>query len=194
MASLISIISGKGGVGKTTAVSNLGAALTKRGKNVLILDGNITTPNLSLHLGIPFYPVTLHDVLRKRIPIESAIYTHSSGLKIVPASLAADHVKKTDINRLKGVLWNLMGKADIIIVDAAAGLGKEALAAIDVADELIIITNPDLPAITDALKTIKLAEDNGTKILGVIVTKIFHPHLASPSKEEEFLPPLVGGS
>lgn len=172
MTRIISVISGKGGVGKTTAVSNLGAALVKKGKNVIILDGNITTPNLSLHLGIPFYPVTLHDVLEKKIPIEAAIYTHPSGLKIVPASLAADHVKKADIGRLEGILWNMLGKADIIIVDAAAGLGKEALAAIDVADELIIITNPELPAITDALKTIKLAEDNGTKILGVIVNRV----------------------
>ena len=73
MTRIISILSGKGGVGKTTVASNLGAALVKKGKDTIILDGNVTTPNLSLHLGIPLYPVTLHDFLNKKAQIESAI-------------------------------------------------------------------------------------------------------------------------
>lgn len=172
MTRIIGVVSGKGGVGKTTLVSNLGAALIKKGKNVIIIDGNVTTPNLSLHLGIPFYPVTLHDVLNKKIPIESAIYYHESGLKIIPASLSADAIKDIKIERLQSVLLNLLGKAEVIIIDSAAGLGKEALAAITVADELIVVTNPEIPAVTDALKTIKTAETNGTKVLGVVVNRI----------------------
>lgn len=82
MTRIISVLSGKGGVGKTTLVSNLGASLVKRGKNVIIIDGNVTAPNLSLHLGIPFYPITLHDVLKNKVPIESAIFHHESGLKL----------------------------------------------------------------------------------------------------------------
>ena len=172
MAKIISIVSGKGGVGKTTTVSNLGVALADHGRNVIILDANVTTPNLSLHLGIPFYPITLHDVLKKKIPIESALYDHPSGIKIVPASLSSDAMKGVNMEKLEGVLWSLLGKADIIIIDSAAGLGKEAQTAIEVADELLIVTNPDLPAVTDALKAVKLAEDNGTKILGVVVNRV----------------------
>lgn len=165
------MISGKGGVGKTTTVANLGTALVNLGKNVIIIDGNVTTPNLSLHLGIPFYKVTLHDVLKGKVRPEMAIYEHS-GLKIIPASLSAEAVKDVNVKKLESTLWNLLGKADIIIIDAAAGLGKEALSAIEIADELIIITNPELPAVTDALKTIKLAQDFGTKVLGVIVNRV----------------------
>ena len=173
MTRIISVLSGKGGVGKTTLVSNLGTSLAKRGKNVIILDGNVTTPNLSLHLGIPFYPVTLHDVLRSKMPIESAIYHHhDTGLKIIPASLSAEAVKDVDLDRFRTVLLKLLGKAEIVIVDAAAGLGKEALAAVSVADDLIIVTIPEMPAVTDALKTIKLAQDNGTRILGVVVNRV----------------------
>jgi len=172
MTRVISVLSGKGGVGKTVTVSNLGAALVKHGKNVIILDANVTTPNLSLHLGIPFYPITLHDVLKKKMPVESAIYYHSSGLKIIPASLSVDAMKDVDVDRLEGVLWNLLGKADIVIVDAAPGLGKDALAAMNVADELIIVTNPEIPAVTDALKTIKIAEENGTKVLGAVINRV----------------------
>ena len=172
MTRIISVLSGKGGVGKTTLVSNLGAALVKKGKNIIIIDGNVTTPNLSLHLGIPFYPITLHDVLKKKIPIESAIYHHESGLKIIPASLSYDAIKDINLEKFQAVLLSLLGKADIVIVDAAAGLGREALAAINVADDLIVVTNPELPAVTDALKTIKIAEENGTKVLGVVVNRI----------------------
>jgi septum site-determining protein MinD len=172
MARIISVLSGKGGVGKTTLVSNLGAALIKRGKNVIIIDANVTTPNLSLHLGIPFYPVTLHDVLKNDVPIESAVYNHHTGLRVIPASLSVEALKNVNMDKLEKALSNLFDKTDIIIVDAAAGLGKEALAAIGVADELIVITNPELPAVTDALKTIKIAQDNKTKVLGVVVNRV----------------------
>ena len=171
MAKIISVISGKGGVGKTTTVSNLGAALVSKGKEVIVIDGNVTTPNLSLHLGIPFYPLTLHDVLKKKIPITSAIYEHPSGLKIIPASLSVDAMKGVSMEKMENALWSLLGSADIILVDSAAGLGREAMSSMNLADELIVVTNPDLPAVTDALKTIKMAEQNGTKVMGVVVNR-----------------------
>ena len=128
MTRIIGVISGKGGVGKTTTVSNLGTALVSMGKKVIILDANVTTPNLSLHLGIPFYPITLHDVIKKRAPIEKAIYEHSSGLKVIPASLAVSEIKDLELDKFESLLWSLLGKADIIILDTAAGLGREYLA------------------------------------------------------------------
>ena len=172
MTRIITVISGKGGVGKTTAVTNLGAALVKKGHNVIIIDANVTTPNLSLHLGIPFYPRTLHDVLKNNVNPEDALYVHSSGLKILPASLSADAIKEEiALEKLEKVLINLLGKADIIIVDAAAGLGREAKAAIDIADEILVVTNPELPAVTDSLKTIELSRHFGTKVFGVVVNR-----------------------
>lgn len=171
MTRVITVISGKGGVGKTTTVTNLGMSLMKQGHNVIILDANVTTPNLSLHLGIPFYPVTIHDVLRGEADPSEAIYYHESGLKIIPASLKADDLAENGIERLHQIMLNLLGRADIIIIDAAAGLGKEALSAINVADEIVVVTNPELPAVTDALKTIKIAEQFGTPVLGVVVNR-----------------------
>lgn len=157
---------------KTTTVTNLGAALVKQGKNVIVLDANVTTPNLSIHLGIPFYPVTIHEVLQKKAPIDLAIYNHPSGLKIVPGSLAIEQITATDLTKLEPTLLNLLGKADIILIDAAAGLGGEARAAINVADEILIVTNPDMPSVTDALKTIKIAQEAGTKVLGVVLNRV----------------------
>ena len=172
MARIISVLSGKGGVGKTTLVSNLGAALIKKGKRVMILDANVTTPNLSLHLGIPFYPVTLHDVLEGKHPIDSAVYHHPSGLKIIPASLNVESVKNVNLEKFENILLSLLGRTDIILIDSAPGLCKEALVAMNISDELIVVTNPELPALTDALRTIKIAEEEGVKILGAVVNRV----------------------
>ena len=62
--------------------------------------------------------------------------------------------------------------SDYIFVDSAAGLGVEAMSVIDMADELIIVTNPEIPAITDALKAIKIAEEKKKSIIGVIITRV----------------------
>ncbi len=172
MTRIITVCSGKGGAGKTTVVANLGTALASMGKDVVILDANITTPNLGIHLGVPLFPVTLHDVLKGNASIKDAIYEHESGLRIIPAGISLKDLRGVDSRDLPNALLDLIGNTDIIILDAAAGLGREALSAIESSDELIIVTNPDLPSVTDALKAIKLAERLGTKIGGVVVNRV----------------------
>ena len=169
---LITITSGKGGVGKTTTAINLGAALNQFGKEVIVVDANLTTPNIGLHLGAPIVPVNLNHVLLGKARIADAIYEHESGTKIIPSSLSIKELKRLDHSKLKDVAKKLKKMADYVIFDSAAGLGEEALVSIKVADELIIVTNPEIPAVTDALKTIKLAEDIGKDVKGVIVTRV----------------------
>ncbi|RLJ02609.1 MAG: septum site-determining protein MinD [Candidatus Aenigmatarchaeota archaeon] len=172
MTRVIAVASGKGGVGKTTTVSNLGSLLTKAGKNVTIVDGNLTTPNLSLHLGIPLYPTTLHDVLRGEAYITEALYIHPSGVRIVPAGLSLEDIHNTDSSYLGQALLDLLGNTDIILMDTSAGLGRETLAALRASDEMILVTNPDLPSVTDALKAKKLAEEMGLNVLGVVINRV----------------------
>jgi len=169
---IIAVMSAKGGVGKTTTTSNLGAALAERGKSIIVIDGNVTTPNLSIHLGIPLAPITLHDALKGNAHIRHAIYKHKSGLQVIPASLSVGALKGINMNKLAGALLNLLGSAEIILIDGAAGLGREATALMEVADEMIIVTNPDLPSLTDALKALKVANEIGTKVIGVVVNRV----------------------
>ena len=177
MTRIVSCVSGKGGAGKTTIVANLGIALAKLGKDVVVLDGNLTTPNLGLHLGVPLYPTTLHDVLKGRASIKDAIYRHETGLKIIPAGIGLKDLKGVDARDLPTALLDLLGNTEIVLIDAAAGLGREALAAVEASDELLLITNPDLPSVTDALKAAKLAEQLGTKVLGLVINrKANKPH------------------
>ncbi len=173
MAKVITISSGKGGVGKTTSAINLGAALNYFGKDVIVVDANLTTPNIGLHLGAPIVPVSLNHVLNGKAKISDAIYEHSSGMKIIPSSLSVRELRKLNSNgKLKEIGKKLRKFADFVIFDSAAGLGDEAIASLEAADEIIIVTNPEIPAVTDALKTSKVVEGLGKEVKGVVVARV----------------------
>jgi len=171
MARIIVVASGKGGVGKTTIASNIGAALHAAGKKVILVDANVTPLNLGIYLGITRTPVTLLDYLNDKADIGEALYEHESGLKVIPCGLSFANLGRSIRRKLGHAVSEIVGDADYVIVDASAGLGKEARLALKAADELVIVTNPDLPSITDALKLKKLAEEYRVKPLGVVVNK-----------------------
>lgn len=172
MTRVIAVIGGKGGVGKTTLVSNLSSALAALGQNVVAIDANMTTPNLGLHLGLHLSPKTLHDVLKGKVKMKNAMYPHASGFKVIPSSMSVSDLHGVDIGRLPSAIMTLYGKTDFVILDSAAGLGREAVSSLEAADEILLITNPDMPSVADALKTAKIAEESEKKIIGVVVNKV----------------------
>jgi len=172
MKKVIVITSGKGGVGKTTTAINLGAAMNVFGKDVLIIDGNLSTPNIGIHLNSPEVPINLNHILADKADVFEAVYEHESGMKIIPSSLSIKELKNIKPEKIKNFKKDFTKVSDYVIVDSAAGLGKETTSTIALADELIIVTNPEMPAITDALKTIKLAEQMNKPVLGVIITRV----------------------
>ncbi len=171
MSKVYAILSGKGGVGKTSSTINLGSALNQLGEDVIIIDANLTTPNIGIHLGAPIVPITLNHVLNGQSEIEEAIYEHESGTKIIPASLSLKETEKINYKKLIDIAKKLKRISNHILMDAAAGLGEEARSAMSAADEIIIITNPEMTAVTDALKAIKLAEEMNKPVRGVIITR-----------------------
>lgn len=171
MTRLICVSGGKGGVGKTTVTSNLGSALTEMGVDTMVIDANLTNPNLGFHLGIPLYPTTLHDVLRGEAHITEATYIHHSGMRVVPSGLSVDDLKNTSPHGIDEVLQDVMGEPEVVLIDSAAGLGNESVNAIESSDEVLVVTNPNLPAVTDALKTVNIAEEAGTHVLGVVLNR-----------------------
>ncbi len=187
MTKVITICSGKGGVGKTTTSANLAAALHLLGKDVTIVDANVTTPNLGLHLGIYEVPKTLHDVLQGKATLSEATYLHPIGFKVVPSSLNVNVLNAKMRKTLRRVLDKSSHNSDFVIIDSSPGLGKEARLAIEAGDEVLIVTNPEMPAIVDALKTIKMAEKSGTKITGVVLNRVSGNNEMSIKNAEHFL-------
>jgi septum site-determining protein MinD len=194
MTRIIAVASGKGGVGKTTVVSNLAAALSHFRKSVVAIDANLTTSNLGLHLGIPLYPVTLNDVLNGRAKVKDALYYHSAGFRVIPGDVSLSRLMVPQSNRLLDVFYKLAGDADFVLIDTAAGLGKEAQTTIKAADEVITVTNPEMPALTDALKLSRVARNFETDNVGVIVNRIKNmPHEVPVERIQEFLGlPVIG--
>ncbi len=150
---MIGVCSGKGGVGKTTIVTNLAVALHELGQRVLIIDCNISTPHMTYYMGASDYKYTLNDVMLGKVDVSSAVYTHY-GIKYIPASLDMKDVIGLEPTSIRKHLKKLIssGQADVIILDAAPGLGREALTVLDAADEILLVTGPFAPMINDVLR------------------------------------------
>lgn len=169
MARIMVIASGKGGTGKTTLTANLGIALSKLGKKVLLIDADVAMANLSLILGMKSAPITLHDVLLGEAQIRDAIYDGPGGIHLVPSGLSLENYKRLDSERLAGVISEVAEEYDYILLDAAAGIEKQVISAISAAQETLIITMPNPPSLADAAKTREVAQRLGSKVVGIVV-------------------------
>jgi MinD-like ATPase involved in chromosome partitioning or flagellar assembly len=169
-AKIYGIVSAKGGVGKTTIVANLGAVLSRQfGKRVLAVDANIEVPNLHLYLDMLHLPSSLPQVLKGEVSIDHTIYTHRTGLQILPGSFSETEV---DITRLKDTIEPVRDRYDIILVDSHPHADLETRAVMEASDELLIVTNPWLPIVMSNLVTKRLAGELGVPIRGVILNKV----------------------
>lgn len=191
MGKTIGILSLKGGVGKTSTVVSLGDALASLGKRVLLADGNLSAPNLGLHLKIVEPSKTLHEALRREINISDSIYNHGN-FDVLPARIFTNlEVNPFD---LKDKLKNLKRKYDFILIDSSPNLDKETLAVMLASDEIFIVTTPDHPTMSMTLKAIKKAKQRGTKINGLILNKVYRKNfeLALDDVERTLDLPVLG--
>lgn len=170
----IAIASAKGGVGKTTTAINLTSALSQFGRNVVLVDGNYTKPNVGLMLGITKVDATLHHTLRGEEHIEEAVYIHPSGIQVIPGSIIYEEIHQNHIKKIEDAILPLRGKCEAVVIDCGPGYSEETLDVLNLADSVILVTNPELTSITDTLRTKKLCKDKGINILGVVVTHTKH--------------------
>ena len=169
MQRVIGVLSGKGGVGKTVTALNLSAALREFGHDSTVIDADISSANLTVHLGLPNAKTSLQDVLIEKGRIYKAVRVVPRGLKIVPASLSLDK-SIADMSGLKDLV---RGEIEgLTIIDAPPGFSKDVYHVMDACDEIIVVTNPDVPSITDAVKVVEIAKKMGKEVLGIVINRI----------------------
>lgn len=169
MTRVISVVSGKGGVGKTTVTANLGVALSSQDEETLIIDGNFTGANMAQHFGLGFQDVSLNDVLRGEAYITQAVAKHPAGVSVLPASILEFNA---DADNLKHSLVDFLGQKDYVLIDAGAGTDEEVQAAIEASDEVLLVSHPELPSLTNCLGAKKLAEQLDRDVLGLVLNGV----------------------
>lgn len=192
MGEIVSVVSGKGGVGKTTIALNVASALKKMGYDSIVVEGNVTSPTASLYLGYMPAHRTINNVLNGEFALDEVILEHDSGVRLVTCSLALPELA-ADYNKAFTLVKKLKSKADLILLDAGAGLGEEARNAIDVSDFVLVVTNPEMPSVIDALRAVRLARAMKKKVLGVVVNRVNAslPQIASKEVEEIVEAPVL---
>jgi septum site-determining protein MinD len=160
---VITITSGKGGVGKTTTTANLGTALAMHGKKVAVIDSDIGLRNLDAVLGLENRIVyDLVDVVEGQCRLRQALIKdkRSPELYLLPAAQTRD---KNAINsvQMEQLCQQMRHEFDFVLIDSPAGIEQGFRNAIVGADEIIIVTNPEMASVRDADRIIGLVEAAG---------------------------------
>jgi len=165
MGKVVTITSGKGGVGKSTTTANVATALAMGGKKVIAIDFDIGLRNLDMILGLEnriVYDVV--DVMEKRCNLSQAIIKdkRTKGLHFLPASQTKD---KSVLNKAKveELVNRLIGEFDYILIDSPAGIENGFEHAIWQADLALIVTTPDISAVRDADRVIGIIDAKSKK-------------------------------
>ncbi len=159
-ATVATITSGKGGVGKTTTTANLAVALAIGGKKVVCIDGDIGLRNLDVVMGLERRIVyDIVDVVEGRCRIRQAMIKDKrlNDLYLIPAAQKRDKTAVSPADMIK-LIEDLRTDVDFIFIDSPAGIERGFRNAIAPADEILIVTKPEVSAVRDADRIIGLAE------------------------------------
>jgi len=157
---VITITSGKGGVGKTTTTANLGTALAMQGKKVVVVDADIGLRNLDAVLGLENRIVyDLVDVVEGQCRLRQALIKDKRlpDLYLLPAAQTRD---KNAVNsvQMEQLCQQLRKEFDFVLIDSPAGIEQGFRNVIVGADEIIIVANPEMASVRDADRIIGLVE------------------------------------
>jgi flagellar biosynthesis protein FlhG len=154
---IITVTSGKGGVGKTNLSVNMAIGFARMGKKVVVMDADLGLANVNVMLNmIPKY--NLYHVIKKQKTIREILVETEYGISVVAGASGFSQIADMSENERQNFINELdtLSNADIIIIDTSAGVSRNVLDFIAAADDAVIITTPEPTAITDAYGIIKV--------------------------------------
>lgn len=173
-AQIVTITSGKGGVGKTTAVASLGIALASRGQRVVCIDGDIGLRNLDVIMGLENRIVyDIVDVVEGRCRLRQAMIRDKRmpDLFLIPAAQTRDKnaLSPSDMMRLGDDLRSI---CDWVLIDSPAGIERGFKNSIAAADRVLVLTNPEISAVRDADRVIGILESEEKGSPSLILNRV----------------------
>ncbi|MDR2534699.1 MAG: MinD/ParA family protein [Treponema sp.] len=168
-ARIITVTSGKGGVGKTNISVNMALAYVRLGKKVVVMDADLGLANVNVILGI-IPKFTLYHVMHKNKTMKEILVETEYGISIVAGASGLSKIANLTEDERQNLINELdsLSDVDIIIIDTSAGVSSNVIDFIVAADDAVIITTPEPTAITDAYGIIKIiATEFGSLNLGL---------------------------
>ena len=174
MARKIVITSGKGGVGKTTVLANLGIYLSKQGYRVALIDADFGLNNLDVVLGIEDKVVyDIADVLLGRCRVKQALVQDETRKNLyVLSSMGLKTNSNLTNQNLKIVVENLSGTFDYILIDCPAGIDEGFHKAVSVVDEAILVATPTMSSLRDADKVISILKSYEIENIKIVLNRV----------------------
>src|SRR6186713_2383954 len=171
---VIAVTGGKGGVGKTTVAVNLAASLASRGKQVMLLDGDLGLANVDVFLGLT-PRLTLADVIAGNCSLEEVVLDAPQGFKVVPAASGIAQLAELDTLTHLGLVrafGDLSARLDFLVVDTAPGIAGSVLQFSQAAQQVLVVICDEPASLTDAYALIKiLSRDHGVNKFRVLVNQ-----------------------
>lgn len=171
MVEAFAVASGKGGTGKTTSTLALGMALSDE-YDVTVIDADTGMANVLFHTNLTDVDTTLHQVLAGDAAVNDSVYQRF-GMNVVPCGTSLEGFRQANPDRLRDVVAELAENTDVILMDSPAALGsRNAVLPIVLADRLIVVLQPTVPSLSDALKVQEYALAYGTGIAGILFNRV----------------------
>jgi flagellar biosynthesis protein FlhG len=173
---IITISSGKGGVGKTNLAINLAIAFSKMNKKVLVMDADLGLANVNVILGIvPKY--NLYNVLKGQKTIKEVVINTPYGIRIIAGASGFHQLANIKEEKKREFVNSLMAlnSADIIIIDTGAGISDNVISFLLAADDMVIITTPEPTSITDAygiIKTVASTSEGRGRSIKLVINRV----------------------
>ncbi len=154
----VAVVSGKGGVGKTHLVVNLGVAAAARGTRVLVVDGDLGLANIDVLLGL-VPERSIADVVAGECSLSEALLPGPGGIHVLPAASGRSELAALGGNRLTRLvaeLWNAAREFDLVLIDAGAGIGSSVVGLAAACTRGLLVTTPEPTSLADAYATRKV--------------------------------------
>ncbi len=169
---VIAITGGKGGVGKSNIACNLAIAMSQMGKNVMVLDADLSLANVDVLLGLT-PRLNLSHVISGEKKMSDITIKGPAGIHIIPGGSGVEELSQLNIeemNRLFDAFGGFTPPPDILLIDTAAGIHPNVMQFLSAADKIIVVTTPEPTAYTDAYALIKtLLKHGDDREIGLLI-------------------------